>query len=307
MAPRISIVINTLNEEENLPFALRSVRTWADEIIVVDMYSDDRTVEIAGEYGARVLFHERTEVVDAARGFAIAQATGDWILLLDADEVVPAPLSEQLREIARNGAIDVASIARVNYLLGQPLLHTGWGPEQDRHPRFFRRGAVQVTDVIHDFLRPIADSRVVELPYRPGHALVHFNYLDTTHFLDKLNRYTGVEALQAFQRGERATPARTLLRGAREFVGRFLKNEGYRDGWRGFYLSLFMVFYRIATYAKLRELEDAGSREAIRDTYREEAERLVRDYPDACAPSPRVAPPARRGELPDRCYEPKRS
>ncbi|PYU89881.1 MAG: glycosyltransferase family 2 protein, partial [Acidobacteria bacterium] len=116
MGPRISVVVNTLNEEKNLPYALRSVRSWVDEIVVVDMHSQDRTVEIAREYGAKVYSHEPMGFVEPARAFAVAQAGGDWILILDADEVVPLLLSRRLREIARRDEADVVTLPRLNYL-----------------------------------------------------------------------------------------------------------------------------------------------------------------------------------------------
>lgn len=271
-------MVNTLNEEQNLPYALRSVRSWADEIVVVDMYSEDRTTEIARKYGARVFFHERVAAFDAARAFAIAQATGDWILVLDADELVPEPLSRRLLEIAANDEADVVIIPWSNYLLGAPLMHTGWGPEQDKHARFFKRGMLRASAKIHDSLRPSLGARMMELAYQPGLAVVHFNYLDTAQFLEKLNRYTTIEARQAFERGERASARRALYGAAREFVWRYLRGEGYQDGWRGLYLSGLMATYRWATYAKLQELESVGGREAVREFYGRESERILEGY-----------------------------
>lgn len=281
MAPRISVVINTLNEERNLPTALASVRPWADEIVVVDMHSDDRTVEIAREFGANVFFHPRVLAFDGARGFAVAQATGDWILILDADELVPPELSRTLTEIARSDAADVVVIPWLNYLLGAPLGHTGWGPHQDRHTRFLKRVYYRSTATIHALDELPAEGRVLHLPYHPGQAIVHFNYLDATHFLEKLNRYTTIEAEQARTRGERATPRGTLVRAAKEFLRRYLRQKGYRDGWRGFYLSALMAFYRVATDVKLMELEVNGSRADVLDSYRSEAERILAGYGEA--------------------------
>jgi (heptosyl)LPS beta-1,4-glucosyltransferase len=278
MVPRISVVVNTLNEEENLPYALRSVCSWADEMVVVDMHSDDRTAEVAAELGARVHLHERTGVVEAARNHAISLATGDWILLLDADELIPRPLSRRLREIASDDLADVVVVSRLNYLLGAPLLHTGWGPEQDRHARFFRRGCLVASETIHRPPESVAGARVVTLPYRPDEAIVHFSYLDSAHFIERLNRYTSVEALQARARGEGTTTWGTAWRAGREFAARYFRHGGYRDGWRGLYLSLFMAFYRAARDAKLVELERVGEREEIRGRYREEARRVIGQY-----------------------------
>jgi len=130
MRQKISVVINTLNEERNLPYALRSVHSWADEIIVVDMYSEDCTVEIAKQYGATVYFHERIAAFDGARQFAIEQASNEWILVLDADELVPKPLSRTCLDIVASEQFDVVIIPRLNFLLGAPLMHSGWGPDQ---------------------------------------------------------------------------------------------------------------------------------------------------------------------------------
>jgi (heptosyl)LPS beta-1,4-glucosyltransferase len=289
MEPRISVVINTLNEEANLPYALRSVVGWADEIVVVDMYSDDRTREIAEAGGARVFLHERTRIVEAARAFALAQATGDWILLLDADEVVPAPLRERLRGVAVGDEADVVVIPWVNYIWGAPLSHTCWGPDQDKHPRFFKRGYVTAPDTIHAYLQLASHARVMRLlPYRPGFGVVHFNYLDAAHFIDKLNRYTTTEALQARERGETSSYGRTLLLAGKEFLRRYVRHGGYHDGWRGFYLSLFMSFYRLAVGAKLKELEEVGPREAVRHAYRQLAEEIVGVHPHASRREPAV-------------------
>jgi len=278
MAPTISAVINTLNEEKNLPLALGSVRPWVDEIIVVDMYSDDRTVEIARDFGARVFSHERVGFADSARAFALEQASGDWILILDADEVVPRPLSERLRNIACSNSTDVVRIPWLNYLLGAPLMHTSWGPEQDTHLRFFKKDCVRATSDLHNYLHPVAGARVLKLWFEPGLAIVHFNYVDSQHFIEKLNRYTTIEANQLFERGERITPVGALARGIWEFGRRYIKDGGWRDGWRGFYLSLFMVFYRIATAAKCEELQKMGSRESIENLYQGEAKRVLQEY-----------------------------
>jgi glycosyltransferase involved in cell wall biosynthesis len=278
--PTISVVVNTLNEELRLPLALRSVRSWVDEIIVVDMHSDDGTVAVAREFGARVFEHERVGYADPARAFALEQATSEWILVLDADELVPHPLSLRLRRIAAANQCDVVSIPWRNYLLGAQLAHTGWGPHQDRHRRFFRRGSVNVRPDIHDYLHTAEHARVLDLPVEPGLAIIHFNYRDVTQFVEKLNRYTTVEAAAAAGRGDPRGPARALVQAAREFARRYLRRGGYRDGWRGFYLSALMAMYRLVVAAKMEELRRNGPAEAVDEAYREIAERVLAEYDD---------------------------
>jgi glycosyltransferase involved in cell wall biosynthesis len=278
MKPRISIVINTLNGERYLPYTLRSVRSWADEIIVVDMHSEDRTVEIACEYGAKVYFHDRILAFDGARAFAVSQATGDWIFILDQDEMIPQPLSVKLMQIASEDTADVVIISRLNYLLGGPLLHAGWGPHQDFHPRFFKKDKVNLIPQIHACLQLAQGARVLTLPYQGKMVYHHFNYMDCAQFIEKMNCYTTVEAQQAFERGEHASMAMAARRAAVEFINRYVRARGYRDGWRGFYLCGFMAMYRWAICAKLQELYVTGGRNKILETYNIAAANIVAEY-----------------------------
>lgn len=274
----ISAVINTRDAERYLAYALRSVRPWVDEIVVVDMESTDATPAIATRFGARVLTHTPLGYADPARAFACAQARGPWIVVVDADELVPPALARRLCAVAAGDEADAVRVSRVNHLLGRPLLHSGWNPARDRHVRFFKRGMVELPAAIHTGARPVGGARVLDLPADPTLAIVHLNYLDVEDFLERLNRYTSIEAVQAHARGERARWARTLAGALREWVVRYVRHRGYRDGWRGFYLALLMAMSRIATQAKLAELESTGGRERVLEGYRTTAERVLADY-----------------------------
>jgi glycosyltransferase involved in cell wall biosynthesis len=276
--PTIAAVMNTLNEEARLPFSLGSVKPWVDEIVVVDMHSDDRTVAVAESFGARVAGHDRVGYADPARAMAISMATTDWILVLDADEMVPPSLARRLMAIAARDEADVVRIPMVNHLLGAPLRATGWGPDQDRHLRFFRRGAVTATSDIHDYLHVEPRARVLDLAPTAELSLIHFNYIDVSHFLDKLNRYTSIEAGQALAGARRASRAGAVVSAGREFLRRYLKARGYRDGWRGFYLAWLMAGYRLVASAKLKELQETGGRDAVERRYRSLAEGVLADY-----------------------------
>jgi hypothetical protein len=198
--------------------------------------------------------------------------------MLDADEVVPFRLSRVLLSTADSDDADAVVIPFLNYLLGSPLLHTNWGPDQDTHLRFFKKHHVRTTSMVHNYLHVLPGSRALTLKFEPGLAIVHFNYLDSQQFIEKLNRYTTIEAEQAFERGERKTPIRALLGGVKEFGNRYIAARGFRDGWRGFYLSLFMSFYRLVAAAKLQELKVLGQRELIESRYRQEAEEILKAY-----------------------------
>lgn len=278
MTQRISVVVNTWNEEHNLPWSLGSVKSWADEIILVDMHSSDRTREVAQSFGAKVYLHEWLGFSEPARAFAIEKASGDFVLLLDADEMIPAPLSRALRTLAEEGRYDIVNLARSNYLLGEKLDHTGWGADQDRHLRFFRKGSLSTSATIHRYLHPVAGARIHQLPADPDLCIVHFNYNDVTQFIDKLNRYTSVEAQQAKARGQHETGWGTTRKVLAEIYRRYVKKRGYRDGWRGFYLSLLMALYRVGTDAKLAELNAGMGPDSARARYRQIAEELLRGY-----------------------------
>lgn len=274
----ISVVVNTLNEEKNLPFALRSVHPWADEIVVCDMHSDDKTVEIARGFGATVCFHERVGFADPARAYAISQARNEWVLVLDADELVPLPLAEEIRRLVAEDRHGAVRLPRLNYLLGAQVMHLGWGPDQDTQLRLFKKSAVKITPDIHNFFNPHPGVEVHKLPYREGLALVHFNYIDLTQFIEKLNRYALIEARQAFERGERASFVRGVWLASREWLSRYLRHGGTREGWRGLYLTAMMSMYRLAIAGKLTELQTGNDHESVRSRYREEAERFLKAY-----------------------------
>ena len=276
MTPQISAVVNTRNAERYLEYALRSLVPWTDEVVVADMASEDRTVEIANSHGARVVEVPQARFVEPARAAAVSHARNEWVVVLDADEIIPKRLSEELLETARTARADVVYIPRQNYIMGAPLRSTGWGPDQDRQPRFFRKGLLEFSDEIHSLPRPAPTARVEKLKFSRGLAIVHFNYVDVADFIDRMNRYTTVEAEQSLVR--RGSRRRTGPGAMSTFVRRYLKGRGYRDGWRGLYLSLFMAFYRLLTNAKVRERQESGDGAAVVESYRREAESLLQEY-----------------------------
>lgn len=279
MTPPVSVVMNTLDAERFLRFALASVRGWAAEIVVVDMESTDRTVAVARELGARVLSHPRANgCPEPARAFAVEAASHPWVLVLDADELVPLGLSRRLLALAARGDVDAVRIPRVNHLLGAPVLHSGWNPERDRHLRFFRPGTVAVPTRVHEPFRARAGARVVDLPVEAGAMLVHFNYTDVDDFVARLARYTSLEAEDAVARGERAGIARGLAAAVREWFVRWVWHGGWRDGWRGRQLALLMAAYRVIVQAKMASRARIGREADVAALYGREAERLLAEY-----------------------------
>jgi (heptosyl)LPS beta-1,4-glucosyltransferase len=264
-----------MNEELNIEFCLRSLSTWCDELIVVDMMSDDRTRQIARQYTDVVLDHPRIVDFGAARQLGFDHSTADWILSIDADEVVTPELAKWIREfIDSDPPCDVALIPRVNVYLGRWLRSTPWWPGK---PRLFRKGAIIVTTDLHFGIVPKPGSRIGKLPKRPELSLWHFTQLSLEDIMSKTNRYTTIEAEHALAEGRGdPTPRELLWRASRE-MGVYVLKRGYRDGLGAFAYALDRAYYRFLTQAKRWDLPRAAKRRAHYDAWRE---RILSGFPD---------------------------
>lgn len=269
----ISAVVNTRNAERYLSLTLRSLRTWVQEIVVVDMASGDSTVDIAREAGAVVLSYPPVGYVEPARAFAVSQVRNDWVVIVDADELVPKPLSERLAAIAASNSADVVSVPHLNYMLGEACYHSGWEPDVDRHFRFFRRGMLRFSSEIHSVPEPVAAARVLLLPFEPGEAFVHLAYADVGEFVERLNRYTTIEARALVEAGKSISAFGATRDSLGEVWRRYVRHRGFRHGWRGSALAILMVFYRVTVWNKARELAANDGVDFV-----EVAEQVLRDY-----------------------------
>ncbi|NYB26597.1 MAG: glycosyltransferase family 2 protein [Methanobacteriaceae archaeon] len=253
----VSVLVHTLNEEKNIRNCLETVE-WADEIIIVDMYSDDKTTEIASEYTDKIFYHERMGYADPARQFGLEKASNNWILILDADELVPLKLKKRLENIIEEDLGDIISIPRNNYFFGKVMRHTGWGPLQDTLHRFFKKEYVFITDKIHSLLVEREDARIYEITHE-DEGIIHFNYVDVEHFLEKLNRYTTIEAKALYEADEDIRFRSVVNQILGEFRNRYFKLQGRKEGFRGFSLGFLMGTYRLVTYAKLKLMKEYHS------------------------------------------------
>lgn len=247
---KISAVTLVRNEEHNIRFCLETL-LWCDEIVVVDMESTDTTVAIAREYTDCVFSTPKLASFDLAKKFAVEQATGDWILLIDADEMVSIELSKKLRVLVENDNVDVVEIPFMHYIMGDCVRHSGWGYEPLL--RFFRRDKVVFTGVLHNYMQPFPNARLLRIKSQDENCIVHFNYVDSVHFIKKLNRYTTIEAQYMYDKGVKFSYRALFFVSLFEFFRRFLWRKGYKDGVRGFALCFMMFFYRVLSYIKLWE------------------------------------------------------
>ena len=242
------------DEERDLPRCLASVRDLADQVVVVDSGSTDRTVAVATEAGAEVVHQEWLGHV-RQRQLSVDHARGDWILCLDADEWLDDDLARAIaRVVSGGGREDVVGyeVNRRVWYLGAWINHCGWSPEW--RVRLFRAGQARVGGVDpHD--RMLANGPVERLPGR----LNHHPYRDLSEHLTKVNSYTDIMAARARDAGRRSGWSHLVLRPAGRFLRMYVLRAGFADGWRGLVVSTIGAFYVFLKYAKLRESERDAS------------------------------------------------
>ena len=245
---RLSVVTIALNEEHNIVECLESVR-WADELIVVDSGSSDRTVDLAKQFTAKVM-QLPWRGYGATKNDALKHATGDWILWLDADERVTPELAAEIRArvLEDNGAIAGYSVARRAYFLGRWIKHCGWYPS--RVTRLFRRTRGRFSEnKVHEHL--LLDGETSPL----NNDLLHFTDPNLYHYYEKFNRYTSLAAEDMNAGGDRFSLYDVLVRPPFVFFKMFVIRRGFLDGMHGFILSAVSMTYVFVKYAKLWELQ----------------------------------------------------
>src|SRR6266581_1811255 len=253
MPNTLSIALVTLNEESNLPRTLASVR-WADEILVVDSGSTDRTCEIAKEYGARVI-SEPWRGYTAQKNYALELCTKDWILSLDADEEVSPELAEEIRRVlASPGSLDGYSMPRKNLFLGRWMRHGGFYP--DPKLRLFRRGKAYSTGRDpHDRFEMKNGERVGRLQG----ALIHHTYPTLTLYLEHMNRYSSVWNRMPGAVPQKFSVNAIVLRPVATFIYNYFFRLGFLDGREGLLLHMYHAVYVSWKYAKAWEMAKADS------------------------------------------------
>jgi glycosyltransferase involved in cell wall biosynthesis len=244
--PSLSVVVVTLNEEERIRACLESV-AWADEVIVVDAESHDKTAAIARELTDHV-FVRPWPGFAAQKNFGIDQAHGEWILSLDADEVVSPALREEIQaEVAGAGRHQGYSVPRRNVFWDRWVRHGGLYP--DWQLRLFRRGRGRfVARAVHESV--VVDGSVGRLR---GH-LEHRSYRDVADFLERTDRYTTLAADDWLAGGRGTRPFADLVaRPLGRFFGMYVWRGGFLDGWRGFLLAVLYGYYVFMRSAKIWE------------------------------------------------------
>jgi glycosyltransferase involved in cell wall biosynthesis len=244
---RISATIVTLNEERNIARAIGSLEC-ADEIVVVDSGSWDRTRAIAADLGASVI-EEPWRGYGAQKNFAAARASHDWILSIDADESVTEALGKEILEVKENGpGFDGYSFPRLAQYLGRWIRHSGWYP--DRKVRLYHRERAEwVGDYVHESVR--VNGTVGKL----RGDLLHFTCDSLSQHLRTLDRYTSLAAKEVRARGDAVTLVRLSVDPAWAFIRTYVLQFGFLDGPEGLAIAWMAALYTFLKYAKAREDE----------------------------------------------------
>lgn len=251
---RLSVCLITLNEERNLPRAVRSVEGIADEVVVVDCGSQDRTQEIARAYGAKVVTRGWSNFAEQ-KNFAAAAASNDWILSLDADEELNTDLRKSLLEWKqREPEFAVYEMARRAQYLGAWIKHCGWYP--DRRRRLYRRDAAKFCGVVHESLRFEGH------PGRLRGDLLHYTMNSFAEHEDKVERYTTLAARQMYEAGKRRWRAAMWLATPWTCFSTLVLRGGFLDGYRGWLISRMAargVWLKFKKLGKLVAAEQPGN------------------------------------------------
>lgn len=233
---KISVIINTFNSAATLQQCLESVKLF-DEIIICDMYSDDNTLDIAKQYGAKIFMHERFNgIVEPARDFAVKQASCDWVFVVDSDEVVTADLREYFYKVINS--TDTPSgllVPRKNYFMNK-FMRSDF---PDYQLRFFKKDKyILWPSTIHD--RPKIDGKIEKVPAKQKYAFIHLDKNRISNMMAKLNRYSDRELEK--EKNQNGNMLKLIIKPFHCFFQMYILKGGICDGKAGFIYAKYKAF-----------------------------------------------------------------
>ena len=243
----ISATIITLNEEKNIKKVLENLKDLADEIIVVDSESADKTVTIAKNLGAKV-FTRKFDNFAYQKNYAVSKTTGDWVLSVDADEEISSNLSQEIKFAVKNKEFSGFLIPRRNFILGAEIKHSWWSP--DEHVWLFKKNFGRWEGEVHEEVKVL--GKIGKLK----NAKLHFQENNVSNFLESNEFYSTLLANSLLKKGVRFSIIHLLWDPILEFLIRFIYKLGFLDGIRGFILSYIMAIYKIMVWIKIYELQN---------------------------------------------------
>ena len=247
---KISVVIITFNEEQKIKRCIESVLSFADEIVVVDSFSTDQTVQICESLNARVVQHPFGGYIEQ-KNYALHCATHDFVFSIDANEEVSGRLSQSINEIKQSGNAVAYAMNRLNIYCGKAIHNSGWYP--DRKIRLFDRTKCKWGGINpHDKIIIEGNAEAVQLKG----DLIHYSYNTISEHIAQQNRFTDIAAKQLFDKGKTATVFDIYLRPLWKFFRDYFINRGFMDGYFGFVVCRISAHSVFLKYIKLKQLQN---------------------------------------------------
>ncbi|MEE9408520.1 MAG: glycosyltransferase family 2 protein [Polaribacter sp.] len=239
---KISAIIPTLNEEIHIADAIKSV-SFADEIIVIDSYSTDQTLEIAGKYNVKII-KRKFDDFSTHKNFAIDQAKYDWIYILDADERVTPEVEKEILEAVKNPKDFVGFyVRRTFYFVGEKINYSGW--QRDKVVRLFLKEHCKYQGVVHETIFTEGELGFFK------HKIDHFGYKNYNHFISKIHHYGELKAKELHSKGKTVNAYHVLIKPPFRIFSHFILRKGFLDGYAGLILSITQGYAVLTRYIKL--------------------------------------------------------
>lgn len=236
--PSLTVIIPTFNEEAYIEAALRSVR-FADEIIVVDSFSSDRTAEIAQGYAHKIL-QRQFDNFSGQKNFALEEATSDWVLFLDADERITYPLQVEIKEAMASGKHGGYKLEFPHFYMNRFLYH-----HSNSVLRLVRREGARYSGLVHEKLHCEGSIGSLKNP------VLHFTYKGLEHYINKKERYAWFQAEQLKNKGKNASLLTMFVKPTYRFFSSYILKGGFRDGIPGLVVAAINSYGVFSRYVKL--------------------------------------------------------
>lgn len=245
---KLSVVVITFNEEKNLARCLKSVEAIADEIVVIDSFSTDKTKEIALKYNAKFIEHSFEGHIEQ-KNWAITQASFPHILSLDADEALDSNLVESIKNIKSNWTADGYKMNRLTNYCGKWIRHCGWYPDQKLRLWDSRKGKWGGINP-HDEYKMENGASIQHLKG----DILHYSFYTIKQHIDTVNSFSEIGAQQYFKKGKKGGFLNIIMNPILKFVGAYFFRLGFLDGYYGFVVCAISAHAKFLKYVKLREL-----------------------------------------------------
>ena len=246
---KLSIAIITFNEERIIEKNLNTIQDLADEIIIVDSFSTDRTKEICLKFPKVKFIEQKFLGFGKQKNFAIEQCQADWILFLDSDEIPDEYLKKSIKKTISEtqSEFNIYEIEFNNIFLGETLKYGGWG--NVKRERLFRKGYGKYSeDIVHE------EFISSELKGKLNGKINHYTYKDIYHHIEKSNKYTSMMAEKMYKNGKKSSILKILFKPFYQFIKSYFLRLGFLDGLVGYYAAATAAFYTFLKYKKLHEI-----------------------------------------------------